>query len=138
MGRSLVRKYSLRSDTPRSLTGGMDAGLLPGRAPEVLPCRAAPPCPDTYGLPRLSSHYARTGTPPGAQFRARPAGQSLPSSVLTGAAVHTLAGRLPVTLQMAAVNRLAEPTAPCDTGEDGLPRSEAIWLQLRPCRTWGL
>ena len=40
--------------------------------------------------------------------------------------------------QIAAVNRLADPSAPCATGEEGLCKSAAIWLQVRPCSTCGL
>ena len=62
----------------------------------------------------------------------------MPSSALTGAPVHTLAGAFPVILQMAAVNIFAEPAAPCATGDEGFCRSAAIWLHVRPCRTCGL
>ena len=53
-------------------------------------------------------------------------------------AEQTLAGRLPVTWQMAAVKWLAAPTTSLAMGEDGSCMAEAIWLHVLPAIAAGV
>src|SRR5262249_12170414 len=62
---------------------------------------------------------------------------SPPATAVIDGAVQTEAGWLFVILQMAAGMSFAPPSASWATGEDGLWRSAAIWLQVRPFSTAG-